>query len=101
MSGMPLNPQLTEVGATMVGPMKTAAVYRMYDIGEKPALIRQNEGQEGFELEVELWDVPLEGVGAFMQCASSPWRPCASSWALHCHSCTHKLFIYDQWSQNW
>ena len=70
MSGLPLNHQLTELGAKLVGPVRTAAVYRMYDLGPKPSLIRQHQGQRGHSFEIELWDVPTEGVGAFIECAA-------------------------------
>lgn len=79
MTGLPLNKQLTDVGATFVGPVKTAAVYRMYDLGPKPSLIRQTEGSEGFEMELELWDVPMEGVGPFIQCGSTAYLQSATA----------------------
>ena len=69
MSGLPLNGQLTDHGAKLVGPVKTAAVYRMYDLGPKPSLIRQQEGEDGYAFELELWELPIEAFGAFMQCA--------------------------------
>jgi hypothetical protein len=69
MSGFPLNKQLTDVGAVLAGPGKTAAVYRMYDLGPKPSLIRQPKGEQGFEIQLELWDIPMAKVGTFIQCA--------------------------------
>lgn len=65
MSGMPLNHQLTNIGATMVKACKTAPVYKMYSLGARPALIRQ--GLEppcgGAAFDVEVWAVPIDRVG--------------------------------------
>lgn len=69
MRGLPLNSQLTDLSATFVSTAQTAAVYRMYDLGPKPSLVRQEAGMEGFAIEVELWDLPLENVGSFILCA--------------------------------
>jgi allophanate hydrolase len=64
LSGLGLNHQVTELGATLVKACKTAPVYRMYSIGPKPALIRQPEGSTtGASIDIELWDFPIEKVG--------------------------------------
>ena len=64
LSGLALNHQVLELGATLVKACKTAPVYRMYSIGPKPSLIRQPEGSTtGAAIEVELWDFPIENVG--------------------------------------
>lgn len=69
MRGLPLNSQLTDLGATFVSTVQTAPVYRMYDLGPKPSLIRQQQGEEGHAIELELWDLPMDAVGTFIQCA--------------------------------
>jgi len=69
LSGLPLNHQLTDLGAKLLQSARTAPVYRMYDLGPKPALIRQQKDAEGFEIELEVWEVPLDKVGCFLRCA--------------------------------
>lgn len=65
LTGMPLNHQLTGLGATLVKASKTAPVYRMFALNTqppKPALIRVPPGQVG-PLDIEIWSMPLEKVG--------------------------------------
>lgn len=93
MSGLPLNHQLTELGAKLVGPVKTAAVYRMYDLGPKPSLIRQMQGQKGHAFEIEVWEVPVEKVGTFIECAAPlPARSLACA-LRHAMRCTTTPFL--------
>eukprot|EP00882_Tetradesmus_deserticola_P008511 GHRQ01008974.1.p2 GENE.GHRQ01008974.1~~GHRQ01008974.1.p2 ORF type:complete len:132 (+),score=65.47 GHRQ01008974.1:911-1306(+) len=66
LSGLPLNHQLTELGAKLVKTVRTAPVYKMYSLGPKPALIRQKEGGGGGSLELEVWEMPIEKVGCFL-----------------------------------
>ena len=66
MSGMPLNHQLTNIGANMVRACKTAPVYKMYSLaGLRPSLIRQGKEAPcgGFAFDVEVWAVPIEKFG--------------------------------------
>ncbi|WIA09865.1 hypothetical protein OEZ85_010079 [Tetradesmus obliquus] len=67
LTGLPLNYQLTELGAKLVKTVRTAPVYKMYSLGPKPALIRQPEGSPGGSLELELWEMPIEKVGFFLR----------------------------------
>ncbi len=66
MSGLPLNHQLTELGARLVGVELTAPVYRLYALQgadlARPGLVRV-EG-EGASIEVELWELSRAAVGA-------------------------------------
>ena len=69
MQGLPLNHQLLDLSAVFVQTVQTAACYRMYDLGGiKPSLIRQPLGQAGHTFELELWDLPMANVGAFLAC---------------------------------
>lgn len=67
LSGFPLNHQLVDMGAKLVGPVQTAAVYKMYDLGAKPALIRQPKGVPGAAIELEVWELPMTQVGQFIR----------------------------------
>lgn len=71
MTGLPLNHQLIGLGATLVKACKTAPVYRMFSLGNRPALIRQpaeaaapTPGRKpGCAFEVEVWAMPIDKVG--------------------------------------
>jgi allophanate hydrolase len=75
LSGMPLNGQLTERGATLVARTRTAALYRLYALPNttppKPGLLRVAPG-EGEAIEVEVWDMPLAHYGSFVALVPSP-----------------------------
>ncbi|KAF8069651.1 atzF [Scenedesmus sp. PABB004] len=68
LTGLPLNHQLTELGARLVRTVRTAPVYKMYSLGPKPALIRQAPGSAGGgSIELEVWELPIEKVGYFLR----------------------------------
>ena len=75
LSGMPLNHQLTERGARLLGPARTASHYRLYCLPDttppKPGLIRCADGS-GHAIEVELWRVPVEKFGSFVALIPAP-----------------------------
>jgi allophanate hydrolase len=75
LSGMALNPQLTERGASFVCAARTAPSYRLYALPDmqppKPGLVRVAEG-EGMRIEVEVWALPVESVGSFLAGVGSP-----------------------------
>lgn len=75
LSGMPLNGQLTERGATLVARTRTAPLYRLYALPNttppKPGLLRVAPG-EGQSIEVEVWDMPLTHYGSFVALVPSP-----------------------------
>ncbi|MDP2742991.1 MAG: allophanate hydrolase [Hydrogenophaga sp.] len=75
LSGMPLNSQLTERGATLVTRTHTAALYRLYALPNttppKPGLLRVAPG-EGEAIEIEVWDMPLAHYGSFVALVPSP-----------------------------
>lgn len=65
MTGLPLNYQLTDLSAVFVRSVRTAPMYRMYSLGTRPALVRG--AGDGHSLELEVWSIPLENVGAFLR----------------------------------
>lgn len=68
MSGLRLNHQLTDLGGRLLRATRTAPVYRMYSLGPRPALIREPEASTaGAAFDVEVWELPLEAVGAFLR----------------------------------
>ncbi|WP_422089095.1 allophanate hydrolase [Variovorax sp.] len=76
LSGMPLNSQLTERGATLLRATTTSPSYRLYalpgTVPPKPGLQRVVEGDEGAAIALEVWAVPLAQVGSFLALIPPP-----------------------------
>jgi allophanate hydrolase len=74
LSGLPLNAQLLERGATLRESTCTAPKYRLYALPDtrppKPGLQRCTDG--GTAIEVEVWDMPLAQVGSFLALIPAP-----------------------------
>ena len=76
LSGMPLNHQLTSLGATLEAATTTAPAYRLHALPgttpPKPGLRRvRADGADGADaagvcIEVEVWQLPLSAVGQFL-----------------------------------
>jgi allophanate hydrolase len=68
MSGLPLNHQLTDRGARLVRRCRTAARYRLFALEAftppRPGLLRSDGS--GHSIEVEVWALPTETVGSFV-----------------------------------
>jgi allophanate hydrolase len=75
LSGMPLNGQLTERGATLVAQTATAPHYRLYalpgTVPPKPGLVRVAPA-DGAAIAVEVWQMPLAHYGSFVSLIPSP-----------------------------
>lgn len=74
MSGLPLNHQLTERGATFAYAAKTAPDYGFYALTgdvKRPGLVRVASGA-GTEVAVEVWQMPIENFGTFMTMIPAP-----------------------------
>ena len=75
LTGMPLNPQLTERGAQLLARTTTAPLYRLYalpgTVPPKPGLQRVAEGQ-GARIVVEIWEMPLGHYGSFVAAVPAP-----------------------------
>jgi allophanate hydrolase len=73
MSGLPLNRQLTELGGRLESAGKTAPVYGFYALPGgppfRPGMVRQ---EEGGAIELEVWSLPSDKVGAFVRQIPSP-----------------------------
>jgi allophanate hydrolase len=76
LSGMPLNGQLTERGATLREATHTAPRYRLYALPDttppKPGIKRVGAGETGHAIALEVWDVPLHAVGSFLALIPQP-----------------------------
>lgn len=75
MSGLPLNSRLTDRGGRLVGPTRTAPIYRLYALAEagpvaRPGVVRVEEG--GASLDVEIWELDGAGLGAIIDEVAAP-----------------------------
>lgn len=74
LSGMALNHQLTEKGAVLLQKTKTSNNYRFYVLAGgppyRPGLIRDEEN--GSQIDVEVWAIPIAKFGAFMASIPAP-----------------------------
>jgi allophanate hydrolase len=68
MSGLPLNHQLTERGGRLLQTCRTAPHYRLFALSgfspPRPGIVRAESG--GHAIEVEVWALPTESVGSFI-----------------------------------
>ncbi len=74
LSGLPLNGELTRAGAEFLEAVRTAPDYRMFALAgltERPGLVRVEEGQ-GTAVEGEIWLLPPEGFGRFVDGIAPP-----------------------------
>ena len=74
LSGLPLNGQLRERGATLRRATHTAPCYRLFALPgttpPKPGMQRVEQG--GRALAVEVWDLPMTQVGSFLALIPQP-----------------------------
>jgi allophanate hydrolase len=75
LTGQPLNHQLTELGATLVGAARTRPLYRLYALAgttpAKPGLVRVQD-QPGAAIAVEIWSLPAGAFGPFVAAIPAP-----------------------------
>jgi allophanate hydrolase len=75
LTDMPLNHELTSPGGRLVKTCRTAVDYRLYVLPNtkppKPGLVR-DPGYLGKGLEVEVWSLPPDAFGRFVQKIPSP-----------------------------
>jgi len=97
LSGMPLNWQLTDLGARKLRETRTAAEYRLYALPgttpPKPGLVRVGAG--GASIAVEVWNLPLGQVGAFLRQVLAPLG--IGSLALEDGTMVHG-FVCEPWA---
>jgi allophanate hydrolase len=73
LSGQPLNHQLTERGARLVGPARTAPKYRLYaldTVPPKPGVVRV--AADGASLPGEIWALSPAALGTFLAAIPQP-----------------------------
>ncbi len=75
LTGQPLNWQLTSRGATLLESTRTRPCYSLYALpdGKRPALIRGlGTAPEGAAVDVEVWLIPHDTLGSFVDGISEP-----------------------------
>ncbi len=74
MSGLPLNHELTRLGARFLREARTAASYRLLSLAggppRRPGLVRSETG--GAAIHVEVWALPRASFGAFVAGVPAP-----------------------------
>lgn len=75
LSGLPLNGELTALGATFLRAAETTPDYRLYSLPgttpPKPGLLRVGDGAGG-PIKTEIWSVDPAGFGSFVNRIPSP-----------------------------
>jgi allophanate hydrolase len=75
LSGLPLNGQLTDLGATLVRAARTKPSYRFYALPNttppKPGMLRVSE-PTGRGIELEIWEMGTEAFGQFVAAIPPP-----------------------------
>lgn len=76
LSGLALNHQLRDAGATLLRSCRTAPVYRLYALPNttpaKPGMVHVLPPEAGHSIEAEVWSVPAATYGAFVAGVRSP-----------------------------
>ncbi len=76
LAGQPLNRELVERGAELAFRTVTARCYRLYALATeppKPGLVRVDPNDpSGSAIEVEVWTMPVESFGSFVDGVSAP-----------------------------
>jgi len=73
MSGLPLNGELTQLGARFLDRARTAPCYRLYALAGgppwRPGLVRDDRGSA---IELEVWALPEQAFGRFLRAVPAP-----------------------------
>ena len=74
LSGLPLNWQLTQRGARLLGAVQSAPEYKFYALAggpvQRPGMVRVKEG--GAAIHMEVWELPAEHFGSFVDGIPAP-----------------------------
>ena len=74
LSGLPLNWQLTQRGARLLGAVQSAPEYKFYALAggpvQRPGMVRVNE--DGAAIAMEIWEMPAQHFGSFVDGIPAP-----------------------------
>ncbi len=70
LSGLPLNKQLTVRKGKLLTCTKTSPDYKLFALREdppcRPGMVHIKNGEQGFAIEVEVWELPVRELGSFV-----------------------------------
>jgi allophanate hydrolase len=69
MSGLPLNQQITRLGGRFLRTAATRPAYRLFDLDDRPGLLRASGGQS---IVGEIWALPTASIGPLLAQVPSP-----------------------------
>ncbi|MQM27037.1 allophanate hydrolase [Glycomyces albidus] len=72
LTGMPLNHELTDLGARFAGEVATAPAYRMYELDTRPPKPLVVRADDGASLPGERWLLSPAALGAFLAALPAP-----------------------------
>lgn len=72
MTGMPLNGQLTDLGARLAGEVRTVPAYRMYELDTEPPKPSVVRSEDGVSLPGERWMLNHTALGRFLSGLPAP-----------------------------
>lgn len=76
MRGLPLNHQLTNLGACFQSHAQTAPIYQLHVLPggppQRPGLVRVDGSGSGAAIELEIWRIPVAAYGKFVDGIPSP-----------------------------
>jgi allophanate hydrolase len=75
LSGEPLNHELTDLGGRLLLATRSAARYRLIALPTqppKPGLIRNADGEPGYSIELEVWELAPAAFAGFVQRIPAP-----------------------------
>ncbi|MBL8837799.1 MAG: allophanate hydrolase, partial [Alphaproteobacteria bacterium] len=72
LSGLPLNHQLTAIGARKLRDAATAPEYRLFALQGEPARPGMVRGEGGGAIQGEIWAVPAAALGGFVAAIPAP-----------------------------
>lgn len=70
MSGLPLNGQVLGFGGRFLRAARTAPTYRLFDLGNRPGMVRAASG--GAAILGEIWALPAASIGPFLAAIPPP-----------------------------
>ncbi len=76
LQGMPLHGQLVDRGCRLLSRTRSAPAYRLFALPgttpPKPGLARVHDGEPGYAIELEVYEMPLDAVGGFLALIPPP-----------------------------
>jgi allophanate hydrolase len=63
MAGLPLNHQITSLGGRLLREARTRAGYRLFALGNRPGMVRANDGGA---IAGEIWALPTSAIGTLL-----------------------------------